>query len=169
MHRRNEHVHLHVTMQPQMCDTCTCTCQSMHIEYPQQKVHGRRHFFIVWSFHYPKSRSLSLSRSRRKLFQKNKKERESDRWTHAVGKVELPLHYQDFDTSIILFYHQNLTSFATTSKKGDFPAYILLAFRIKFFERNVEASIPLFSFLSLHLNIHNKRKFILKNLLVEQL
>lgn len=69
--------------------------------------------------------SLSLSREENFSKRIKKKEKVTDermplgRWNSLyIIKILTPVE-------IILFYHQNLTSFATTSKKGDFPAYIL--------------------------------------------
>ena len=87
--------------------TCTTTCASLpvnahaHAHRIPQKfiVHKRHHFFIVWSFHYPKSGSLSLSFGEKyfsKIIKTEAKERESDRWTHAVGTMAFSLHSQRF-------------------------------------------------------------------------
>ena len=75
---QQEHVHLHVHQHVMHSCTCSSTCATpvnahAHAHrIPKKKVHRRHHFFIVWSFHYPKkSGPLSLSLAR-KLFQKNK-------------------------------------------------------------------------------------------------
>ena len=81
-HQHVRHLYLHMT----------CQCDAHRIP---KKFMDR--FFILWSFHYLKSGSLSLSPGKTfpKEFRKAK-ERESDRWSHAVGMVDSPLQISKF-------------------------------------------------------------------------